>query len=59
MIIERELTGGLYYGTPRGITGEHGQNDARAVNTMAYTYAEESRESRGWHLTSPANAAKS
>src|SRR4029077_18410615 len=38
MIIVRELTGGLYYGTPRGITGEG--KDASAVNTMAYTWAE-------------------
>src|ERR1700736_1486788 len=34
MIIVRELTGGLYYGTPRGIL-EDGQN-TRAVNTMSY-----------------------
>src|ERR1051325_13981 len=32
MIIVRELTGGLYYGTPRGISGQ-GQ-DEKAVNTM-------------------------
>src|SRR5258705_7971724 len=32
MIIVRELTGGMYYGTPRGITGE-GKN-ARGGNTM-------------------------
>ena len=31
MIIVRELTGGLYYGQPRGI------EDDRAVNTMVYT----------------------
>jgi 3-isopropylmalate dehydrogenase len=34
MIIVRELTGGLYYGEPRGIFGD------RAFNTMAYTRAE-------------------
>ena len=34
MIIVRELTGGLYYGEPRGIQGD------RAFNTMAYTRAE-------------------
>ncbi len=34
MIIVRELTGGIYYGTPRGIDGD------RAVNTMVYTRAE-------------------
>ena len=38
MIIVRELTGGLYYGTPRGISGT-GANE-RAVNTMAYTRPE-------------------
>ena len=38
MIIVRELTGGLYYGTPRGISGA-GQ-DERAINTMTYTRAE-------------------
>src|SRR6267378_5904117 len=32
MIIVRELTGGMYYGTPRGISGS-GANE-RAVNTM-------------------------
>jgi 3-isopropylmalate dehydrogenase len=44
MIIVRELTGGIYYGTPRGII-----NDAageRVVNTMAYTRAEIERVSR-------------
>jgi 3-isopropylmalate dehydrogenase len=34
MIIVRELTGGLYYGTPRGIEGD------RAYNTMSYTRKE-------------------
>ena len=34
MIIVRELTGGLYYGEPRGIQGD------RAFNTMSYTRAE-------------------
>src|SRR5260370_27652853 len=38
MIIVRELTGGLYYGTPRGISGEGAA--MRAVNTMAYTRPE-------------------
>jgi len=38
MIIVRELTGGLYYGTPRGISGEGAET--RGVNTMAYTRAE-------------------
>lgn len=40
MIIVRELTGGLYYGEPRGI-----END-RAVNTMIYTRAEIERVAR-------------
>jgi 3-isopropylmalate dehydrogenase len=34
MLIVRELTGGLYYGEPRGIQGD------RALNTMAYTRAQ-------------------
>lgn len=42
MIIVRELTGGLYYGTPRGIF-ENGQG---AVNTMAYTRPEIERVAR-------------
>ena len=33
MIIVRELTGGLYYGQPRGVEGD------RAFNTMSYTRA--------------------
>ncbi len=44
MIIVRELTGGIYYGTPRGISGE-GANE-RALNTMAYTRPEIERVSR-------------
>jgi len=49
MIIVRELTGGLYYGTPRGII-EDGQ-DTRAVNTMTYTRAEIERVTRmAFHL---------
>jgi 3-isopropylmalate dehydrogenase len=38
MIIVRELTGGLYYGMPRGISGTGAEE--RAVNTMVYTRAE-------------------
>lgn len=38
MIIVRELTGGIYYGTPRGISGSGPEE--RAVNTMIYTRAE-------------------
>src|SRR5580700_2959204 len=43
MLIVRELTGGIYYGTPRGITGTGGAT--RAVNTMTYTRAEIERVS--------------
>lgn len=49
MIIVRELIGGIYYGTPRGVFGEG--VTARAVNTMAYTYDEIARISRmAFHL---------
>ena len=49
MIIVRELTGGIYYGTPRGII-ENGA-ETRAVNTMTYTRAEIERVSRmAFHL---------
>ncbi len=49
MIIVRELLGGVYYGTPRGITGEGPQQ--RGVNTMAYTRAEIERVTRmAFHL---------
>jgi 3-isopropylmalate dehydrogenase len=44
MIIVRELTGGLYYGTPRGISGEG--MDERGVNTMVYTRREIDRIAR-------------
>ncbi len=44
MLIVRELTGGLYYGTPRGISGDGPQ--ARAVNTMVYTRPEIERIAR-------------
>src|SRR5579871_5081700 len=49
MIIVRELTGGIYYGTPRGISGEGAE--MRAVNTMTYTRSEIERVSRmAFHL---------
>jgi 3-isopropylmalate dehydrogenase len=38
LVIVRELTGGLYYGTPRGISGSGPEE--RAVNSMVYTRAE-------------------
>jgi 3-isopropylmalate dehydrogenase len=44
MIIVRELTGGMYYGTPRGISGSGPEE--RAVNTMVYTRAEIERVTR-------------
>ena len=49
MIIVRELTGGIYYGTPRGIM-ESGA-ETWAVNTMTYTRSEIERVSRvAFHL---------
>ena len=49
MIIVRELTGGIYYGTPRGIF-ENG-TETRAVNTMTYTRPEIERVTRmAFHL---------
>lgn len=44
MIIVRELTGGIYYGTPRGLSGQG--VEARAVNTMVYTCGEIERVAR-------------
>jgi 3-isopropylmalate dehydrogenase len=44
MIIVRELTGGLYYGTPRGISGSG--DEERGTNTMTYTRAEIARVTR-------------
>jgi 3-isopropylmalate dehydrogenase len=44
MIIVRELTGGLYYGTPRGISGSGPEE--RGTNTMTYTRAEIERVTR-------------
>jgi 3-isopropylmalate dehydrogenase len=49
MIIVRELTGGIYYGTPRGIYGEGA--DEHAVNTLAYSRPEIERVCRmAFHL---------
>jgi len=49
MIIVRELTGGIYYGTPRGIVEDGAET--RAVNTMTYTRREIERVSRmAFHL---------
>ncbi|MBI4910574.1 MAG: 3-isopropylmalate dehydrogenase [Acidobacteria bacterium] len=44
LIIVRELTGGIYYGTPRGITGEG--DEERGTNTMTYSRAEIARVTR-------------
>jgi len=44
MIIVRELTGGIYYGAPRGISGEGASETA--VNTMTYTRPEIERVCR-------------
>ena len=44
MIIVRELCGGLYYGTPRGVS--RFENEATGINTMAYTKAEIERIAR-------------
>jgi 3-isopropylmalate dehydrogenase len=43
-IIVRELTGGIYYGEPRGIQGSG--LDERGTNTMTYTRAEIQRVTR-------------
>jgi 3-isopropylmalate dehydrogenase len=49
MIIVRELTGGIYYGTPRGIHQDGAE--IRAVNTMTYSSSEIARVSRmAFHL---------
>ena len=42
LIVVRELTGGLYYGQPRGIAADGGS----AVNTMAYSREEVARVAR-------------
>ncbi len=44
LLIVRELTGGLYFGEPRGVEGEG--SDRRAVNTMVYTASEIERIAR-------------
>ncbi len=44
LIIVRELNGGIYYGTPRGISGEGA--DERGTNTMTYTRSEIARVCR-------------
>jgi 3-isopropylmalate dehydrogenase len=44
LIIVRELNGGIYYGTPRGIAGSG--EDERGTNTMTYTRSEIARVCR-------------
>jgi len=44
LLIVRELTAGIYYGTPRGLSGSG--RDERAVNTMTYTRPEIERVAR-------------
>jgi 3-isopropylmalate dehydrogenase len=44
MLIVRELTAGLYFGTPRGISGEAGERVA--VNSMVYRESEVARVAR-------------
>ncbi len=44
ILIVRELTGGIYFGEPRGIDGNPGAR--RGVNTMVYTEAEIERIAR-------------
>ena len=44
LVIVRELTSGLYYGEPRGVTGNG--RDERAVNTLSYTRPEIERVAR-------------
>ena len=44
ILIVRELFGGLYFGEPRGMSGENG--NSVAVNTMSYSVAEIERVAR-------------
>jgi 3-isopropylmalate dehydrogenase len=45
LMVVRELTGGLYFGEPRGVE-QFADGSARAVNTMAYTTREIERVAR-------------
>jgi 3-isopropylmalate dehydrogenase len=45
LMVIRELTGGLYYGEPRGVE-RFADGSARAINTMAYTSREIERVAR-------------
>jgi 3-isopropylmalate dehydrogenase len=44
VMVIRELTGGVYFGEPKGVSGEQGQRTG--VNTMVYTEAEIERIAR-------------
>ncbi|RPJ64189.1 MAG: 3-isopropylmalate dehydrogenase [Acidobacteria bacterium] len=44
LVFVRELTSGIYYGTPRGVSGSG--PDERAVNTLSYSRAEIERVAR-------------
>jgi len=44
ILIVRELLGGLYFGEPRGVSGQNG--NSVAVNTMSYSVAEIERVAR-------------
>ncbi|MFQ5903307.1 MAG: 3-isopropylmalate dehydrogenase [Candidatus Binatia bacterium] len=44
LLVIRELTGGLYYGQPKGIEPWHGEE--RGVNTLSYTTSEIQRVAR-------------
>ena len=45
LLVVRELTGGLYFGEPRGVE-KFADGSARAINTMAYTSREIERVAR-------------
>ena len=45
LVVVRELTGGLYFGEPRGME-QFADGSARAINTMAYTSREIERVAR-------------
>ena len=51
LMVIRELTGGLYFGEPRGVE-EFADGGARAVNTMAYTVAGDRADGAGSPSTS-------
>ncbi|MFW5845111.1 MAG: isocitrate/isopropylmalate family dehydrogenase, partial [Planctomycetota bacterium] len=44
IMVVRELTGGIYFGEPRGVAGDG--NERRGFNTMAYTVSEIERIAR-------------